>query len=86
MIRVSVTPICAHEDGFTDSGATVEGSSLVVNENGVWVDGDTVLIRDRRMIKNRTPGHPWMNVQLTQSWTGITVECREINARVRGVE
>ena len=72
-MKVSVTPVCFH-DGFTDRGDTVAGRHLIVSPDGVWVDGSQVIHRDRRAIRNREPGHPWLAEG--HPWTSfrITVE------------
>ena len=72
-MKVTVTPICQHPDGFSDHGASYTGSHLVVSGWGVWVNGVIVIQRDRRAIRNREPGHPWLT-EGTGPWTGFRVE------------
>ncbi len=58
-MRVTATPICHHEDGWTSSGEPFAGSHLIVGSDGVWIDMVHVIKRDRRAKRNREPGHPW---------------------------
>ncbi len=42
------------------SGEPITGRHVVVSADGVWLDGEPVIQRDRRIKKNRMPGHPWI--------------------------
>jgi hypothetical protein len=59
-VKITVTPVCSHEDGYTDSGQPYKGQHAVISNEGVCLDGEWVIQRDRRMKKNREPGHPWI--------------------------
>jgi hypothetical protein len=59
-MKITVSPQCKHEDGYTSSGMPFTGHHAIVSSLGVWIDGEQVIWRDRRAIKNRTPGHPWL--------------------------
>ena len=72
VVRVAVTPTCRHDDGWLDHGTPFEGRSLIVHSGGVLVDGKWVIRRDRRMKKNRTPGHNWLGGGT--AWTGFDVD------------
>jgi hypothetical protein len=76
LIKVRVVPECLHEDGWADHGQAFEGKYLVVSHNGVYVDDEWVVERDRRMKSNREPGHSWL--AHGKAWTGfrVTVETR----------
>ncbi len=60
LVRVSATPICEHLDGWYGSGEPYQGTHLVVHSDGVWVDHEKVISRDRRMKINREPFHNWI--------------------------
>lgn len=56
------------------SGDPYEGQHLIVSPWGVWVDGEQVIYRDRRMKVNREPGHPW--IADGAAYTGFYVDVR----------
>jgi len=59
-MKIIVTPECRHEDGWSDHGQPFTGQHVVVSLHGVCLDGEWVIRRDRRAIRNREPGHPWL--------------------------
>lgn len=61
-MKITVTPVCTHPDGYSNSGATMRGRGIVVNRDGVWLDGQPAIARDRRPVKDREAGHPWLVV------------------------
>ena len=76
-VKVSVTPFCLHADGWSDHGEAYEGTHLVVNHQGVWVDGEQVIYRDRRARVNREKGHPWLADGAPYSGFSVSVETRK---------
>lgn len=96
-MKVTVTPLCDHrearrrdptyrpvdenERNHYGNGEPIVGRHLVVSRDGVWVDGQPVVLRDRRAKVNRTPGHPWVTSNghpdsrySRIGWTGFSVE------------
>jgi hypothetical protein len=73
IVAVRVTPHCLHPDGWSDHGQSITGFHLVVSTYGVWVDGKFVIQRDRRQLKNRQKGHPWLTPD-GKAWTGFRVD------------
>jgi len=81
-MKIMVTPMCRHEDsGWTSKGAPFVGQHVVISHNGVWLDRELVIKRDRRAIKNREPGHPWLTsngnpdpAYSNVPWTTFSVE------------
>lgn len=80
-MKVTVTPTCRHEDGWTSSGEPMTGSHVIVSREGVWLNRVKVIRRDRRMHANRTPGHPWLSsndhpdpAYRNIGWTSFSVE------------
>lgn len=76
-MRIEVTPECLHPDGFRDHGVPLVGQHVIVSSEGVCLDGEWVIKRDRRAKKNREPGHPWI---AEVPWTGFSVRV-EPNAK-----
>lgn len=88
-MKVSVTPHCRHYvedrgerhlDHFSE-GVPVIGQRLMVTPDGAWVDGQPVVLRDRRAKVNREPGHPWTSSNSHPdpryrriNWTGFSVD------------
>lgn len=67
-MKVSVTPHCNHRDvpgapdpSYIGSGLTVTGQHAVISRNGVYIDGQPIILRDRRAKRNRSVGHPWVS-------------------------
>jgi hypothetical protein len=58
-MKITVTPICQHLDGFHDAGEPYVGQRAIITREGVWLDEEPVVVRDRRIKRNREPGHPW---------------------------
>lgn len=82
-MRVTVTPICRHADGWTSQGLPFVGSHVIVSRNGVILDGEHVIRRDRRAIVNREKGHPWVSEGVhpdpryrTVVWTSFDIEVK----------
>ena len=52
------------------------GSHLIVSADGVWLDGDRLVERDRRMKVNRVPGHPWIMADRLNdvTWQSFRIE------------
>jgi len=92
-MKVSVTPVCTHRASiddkdqwsgpieWTSQGEPFEGRSMTVTLDGVWVDGQQVIRRDRRSKKDRQPGHHWLTSNghadpnlRNIGWTGFRVE------------
>lgn len=82
-MKITVTPVCRHPDGYIDHGPAITGRGVVINRDGVWLDGQAVIQRDRRAIKAREKGHPWLVTEshsspgtrvLRGAWTGFRVE------------
>jgi hypothetical protein len=71
-VTVRAVPMDSHPDGYHHSGEAY-GTHLVVNHQGVWVDGEHVIQRDRRAKVNRTPGHPWLAEDAP--YTGFYINC-----------
>lgn len=72
ILKVSVRAFCLHADGYSNHGERIEGTHLVLQGQGVWVDGEKVIHRDRRMIASREAGHPWLTSDGTP-WTGFDI-------------
>lgn len=81
-MKIYVTTECRHEDsGWTSKGAPFVGQHVVISRYGVCLDGDWVITRDRRAIKNREVGHPWLTsnnhpdpAYRNVPWTTFSVE------------
>lgn len=81
-MKITVTPECRHEDGWTDHGEPFTGQHVVVSLDGVCLDGEWIIRRDKRAIRNREPGHPWFTTDYNNSrtddartgWTTFRVE------------
>ena len=82
-MTIYVTPVCHHgpddpdSPGFSGSGSPMVGKHVVVSADGVWLDGEQVIARDRRMKKARHHGHPWLTERYAlfqQAWTGFRVQ------------
>ena len=71
-MKVTVTPICSHPDGYSNSGDRLVGQHAIISRDGVWLDGEKVVSRDRRAKVNREAGHPWIAGVTT--WTGFRVD------------
>ena len=76
-MKITVTPICQHprvlgEEPFYGSGASYVGQHVVISTWGVWIDGESVIQRDRRIKVNREPGHNW--IAEGAPWTGFQVD------------
>lgn len=54
------------------STPSFRGQHLIASSWGVWLDGDQVIERDRRMKSNRIPGHPWMLSDRKNSLAWVT--------------
>lgn len=54
-------PVDGHPEKYDDWHELATGTSITANSDYVIVDGEIVLRRDRRMKKNRIPGHPWLD-------------------------
>jgi hypothetical protein len=80
-VIVRVTPVCNHshlgDPSFTTSAEAYEGTHLVVNHQGVWVDGEWVIQRDRRMKSNRERGHDWLAEGAPYTGFYVSVETRK---------
>lgn len=70
-MKVHVIPVCIHPDGFRDRGEVITGSHATIGSFGVYLDGHMVLERDRRIKRNREPGHPW--ISQGAGWTTFEV-------------
>lgn len=71
-MRVTVTPICKHPDGWTDSGTPETGERLAVSEDLVLLDHVPAMRRGLRS-EGLPPGHPWLD-RNGQAWTSFRVE------------
>jgi len=80
-VKVYVRPVCDHswigDNTFTNSGKAYEGTHLIVNHQGVWVDGQQVIYRDRRAKVNREKGHPWLAEGAPYTGFLVSVETRK---------
>lgn len=87
-MKITITPTCEHRTpegslGYTGSGEPMVGRHVVISAEHVILDGDCVIVRDRRLKRNREPGHPWLTTTTPRLghrdfavWTGfrVTVE------------
>lgn len=80
-MKITITPSCAHKDGWTSRGQPMTGRHLIVSGYGACLDGVWVIRRDRRAIKNRVLEHPWVTSNGSPdpslrdiTWTTFSVE------------
>ncbi len=70
-MKIIVTRRCQHPDGYTNH-ESVEGSRAVIDADGVLLDGEWAIQRDRGGRRTREPGHPWVSYG-NVAWTTFTV-------------
>lgn len=73
-MKIEVTPVCVHQDGWMDHGESFKGSHVIVGAYGVYLDGVEVIHRDRRVKRNRVPGHPWLARSVPYTSFRVSVE------------
>lgn len=72
-MKITITPTCRHENGWSDHGEPLTGSTLYVDTSAVMLDGHVVIRRDLRPKARREPGHGWLDAQ-RKPWTGFTID------------
>jgi len=71
-------PVEGHPGEHHDRGLPFTGHTVFVGSDGVLVDGDWVIKRDRRPKGDQLTGHHWLTHGIAMgwavNWTGFTVE------------